>query len=446
MNNPSKKNSKKTSSSKSKKAPSMNQKEALPSKESDTYSSTTYEYVTKKRETLYNSSIVNLGSPKKVNPNRRIANKNTGYYLLIKRIALQLKQRVRLPTCKIIKIYQPYRTLIMRIAMQIKKTAKSLNFWAKWENKNNQKEKNKIQKSLMLKEPKPLSKKLIEDKEEINKLLNIDDSSLNANFMNEFGEFLGKNNIEIIKGTKLPSFRSEEKEYLLTNFQFWKRYINFICMKFNKEVSFYNFINLIEQFYLWIKDPNDAALFNKIIIQKMELTFEPNEINEFLLNHNLNNLDDLFAKYKNIDNSKSKSIEIKLSEYCECPTCQNIKENGVITETIKFQESNVKNRTKNSKITDYYGLSLKLKTSKYKTQKKITKYTDEKIWDYFPFSKAKKEKSKTKSKSKNKSRSKSKSKSNKKINKNKNKNKSKKHSANDKVKEILDMLNLELDK
>ena len=61
--------------------------------------------------------------------------KNLNYKLLIKRIGIQLKHRVCLPKCKIIKVYQPYRTLILRIAQQIKNTAKDLNFWNKSSNK-----------------------------------------------------------------------------------------------------------------------------------------------------------------------------------------------------------------------------------------------------------------------------------------------------------------------
>ena len=47
------------------------------------------------------------------------------YKLLIKKIAEQLKKRVKLPTCKIIKIYESYRLLIKRIAEALKKTMKS---------------------------------------------------------------------------------------------------------------------------------------------------------------------------------------------------------------------------------------------------------------------------------------------------------------------------------
>ena len=56
------------------------------------------------------------------------------YKLLVKRIAMQLRKRVKLPKCKIFKFYQKYRELILRIANGLKKTAKNLIFWEKKEN------------------------------------------------------------------------------------------------------------------------------------------------------------------------------------------------------------------------------------------------------------------------------------------------------------------------
>jgi hypothetical protein len=44
------------------------------------------------------------------------------YKLLVKRIAMQLKRRIKFPTCKIIKIYQPYRNLIKKIANELNKS------------------------------------------------------------------------------------------------------------------------------------------------------------------------------------------------------------------------------------------------------------------------------------------------------------------------------------
>ena len=56
-----------------------------------------------------------------------IKEKNEKYKLLIKKIATQLKKRVKLPSCKIIKIYESYRALIKKIAEALKKSMKSFN-------------------------------------------------------------------------------------------------------------------------------------------------------------------------------------------------------------------------------------------------------------------------------------------------------------------------------
>ena len=46
------------------------------------------------------------------------------YKLLVKRIAMQLKKRIKFPTCKILKIYQSYRNLIKKIANELNKSRK----------------------------------------------------------------------------------------------------------------------------------------------------------------------------------------------------------------------------------------------------------------------------------------------------------------------------------
>ena len=462
MKNNSKKNSNSFKSSKT----SFNKSKDIVSKESNTNSSTTYEYVTKGRKTLYNSSLLNLESPKKQNPLRKKVKKDNKrddvkYKILIKRIATQLKKRVNFPKCKIIKVYKPYRTLIMRIAHGIKNTAKNLNYWNKWDNDKIQKEKkrdelSKFGISLIKKEEINIPKnsgfsffKTKENEENIKLLMNINDSNLNVNFMNEFEEFLGKNRIEISKGIKVPSFKRTYNNYLLMNIFFWKKYINFICLKYKKDLTFFNIVSLIEFYYLWNKDKNDSEIFQKLIIEKINNLFEPNQINDFLLTHKLNNLDNIFDKYQNFDND-NKEIEVKISKDCECQICQNLKERNIYESSIKVPESKIK--SKDSKITDYYNYSLRLRPSKNKTQKTITKkIEDKKIIDFFPFTqykdynkseekKERKRKSKSKSKSKRRSKSKSKSKKNKDKNKNINK---KKSSADDKMKQILDLLNLE---
>ena len=78
----------------------------------------------------------------------------------------------------------------------------------------------------------------------------------------------------------------------MKNFNFWKKYINFICLKYQKDITFFNIVNLIEKFYISINNKNDSDAFKLLIKQKIAIIFEQNEINDFLLIHKLKNLDD----------------------------------------------------------------------------------------------------------------------------------------------------------
>ena len=374
-------------------------------------------------------------------------NKNSNYILLIKRIASQLKKRINFPTCKIIKVYQPYRTLIMRIAQAIKLSATNLNCWKDKVNANEITKEKMIQEraeygiGLMTKEQNDIFtpvKLTLEDEENIKNLLKLNDSNLNVNFMNEFEDFLGNNNIEILKETKLPIFKCSKKKYLLKNINFWKKYINFLCVKYKNDLSFFNILNLIEEFYNFGNKQNDAQIFKELIMQKIKFLFEQNQINDFLLTHKLKNLDDLFTKYKNINNQNDIPVEIKLMENCECQTCQDFKEKDYNKESIKFPES--KKKSKDSKITDYYTYSIGIRPSKNRTQKKFNIINeDKKIDDFFSFTQVKQKKTKKDKEEKSKSKSRSKSKKS-------HKNKNKKTSTDDKIKKIYDLLNLESDK
>ena len=389
-----------------------------------------------------------ISSPtKKRKSSKKKYKKNPNYILLVKRIASQLKKRIKFPSCKIIKIYQPYRTLILRIAQAIKLSAKNLNFWntcgnnSEIKNENTSKEMAKFERELMKKEQnynyEPI-KLTAEDEENIKLLLKINDSNSNVNFMNEFEDYLGNNNIEILKGTKLPTFKQDKNKYHLQNINFWKKYINFLCLKYKDDLTFFNFVSLIEEFYHWINNKDDSQIFKKLIIQKIQFIFEQNKINDFLLTHKLKSLDELFTKYKIINNQNETKLEIKLSDNCECPTCQDLKEKDYNNESIQFPES--KKKSKDSKITDFYTYSIRLRPSKNLTPKKLDVINeDKKIDDYFSFTRVKKKKTKNNKEEKPKSKSRSKSKKNR-------KNKSKKTSANDKTKKILDLLNLESDK
>ena len=498
--------------------------------------SNNYQYVTKGRKTLYNSSHINLESPKKENPSRskRLSllnkgnvnnnitnnnielfsfgkemfgsnkklrkkkdkeskNLNLNYKLLIKKIAAQLKKRIKLPTCKIIKIYQPYRELILRISRGIKKTSKKYN------NKeiNTNKERNKYQMTLLLKEENNNSKKtemLFQPKERqefeenINYLLSIDDSIQNNNFINGFEKFLEVNNIEI-SDYKVPSFKNEKNNYLLSNLFFWIKFIKYVCQKYKNNLSFFNFMNFIEVFYSWIDyEKYDCSIFKKLIMEQMELTFDKDKINNFLLMHKLKNIDDIFIRYKNMNNYYQ---EAQKQKNCQCPNCQNIQKKVInynkkyvyisysednnfdyINKIIKFPDSKTifdnkylglsidrvsfsnDNEIQNNKITHFFRCSKELKPIKQFSPNKITNYNDEKrITDYFVYTKIpkvdknekeKKEGKESNDKSNQKSNKKqyNKSSENKRNNK-KYKDKKEKNDSKKAVKNILKLLNIE---
>ena len=482
--------------------------------EYNNFPSEKYEYITKGRKTVMDSSIINLGSPKKENPSRskrlsllgktekdinpnkldaelfsfgkpsinsrkKLRNEkneednNLKYKNLIKKISSQLRKRVKLPTCKIIKIYQPYRNLILRIAEGIKKTSKKYNSI----DKNAKKQSGKSGASLIFKEKNNYSKKSYSNskskkimEENINSLLSIDETKQNNIFINQFENFLQKNDIEILKETKLPEFNNENNKYLLQNLNFWVKCVRYICEKYKNELNFFYFLNLIELFYTWIDDKKyDSNIFNKIIIEQIQLVLKEDEINKFLLTYKLNKLEDLFSRYKSMNNFDY--TEIKLSEDCKCPNCLNIKEKvvnynkknmyisyseennldyGINKEPIKYSQSKtiydnkftglsigVNSTVKSDhKITDYGRYTMKKNYPKNISEiTNIQQYKDRKITDFFYEKKVNKESEKQNKSMNSKSKSKSKQKGN--------KPKKKKLKSKEEIKkEILDLLNL----
>ena len=441
-------------------------KDIIISNVSNSFPSNNYEYITKGRKTMYNSSMINLNSPKKenltrskrmsllgktdfdsninknnpelfsfgkssiinsgirINYNGKEENKDSEYKKLIKKISNQLKRRIKLPTCKIIKIYQPYRTLILRIAQGIKRTAKSIDN-IKYINKNKKRYKFEItllkkddNKNSIINELSLNTTEKKEREENINALLSIDDSFQNINFINQFENFLKKNNLEILLDTKMPSFNNENNKYLLSNLYFWVKYIKYICLIYKSNLSFFNFMNYVEQFYIWVDiNKYDSNIFNKLILEKIELIFNKDYITNILLTQKLKSLDEIFSKYRNINNIDYK--EVKLSDVCLCPRCKlrqkvfnynkkNIyisysDENNLIYDrrlkTIKFSKTKTKidnsfknisvtnNNNLDKKITDYCRYALEPKPKIKNPNKKINKYNDEKnlLSYYYPF-------------------------------------------------------------
>lgn len=309
---------------------------------------------------------------------------NQKYHFLIKKIAKKLKKRIKFPKCKIFKFYESYRILILRIAKGIKKTAKKLNFWEKWENSITEQDINQIQEIASTackiieegirkksKDKKKISssdrdnkknikiglslfKKSNEKEEKIKKQnININDEkseiqkqiaflkNLNPKedknvFIQNFTNFLENNDIIILTDTKLPNITNNKNKYLLSQKEFWIKYIIFISMNYKNEISIYNYVNFIEQFYIW--NNNDIFDdFNKEIKNQINLIFNKNIIKNFLEINKLNNLDALFERYKNIHtNFKYKEVKVNENE-CQCPTCRN---NGFIKKIINYNKKN----------------------------------------------------------------------------------------------------------
>ena len=323
------------------------------------------------------------------------------YKILIKKIAYQLKKRTKLPKCKIFKFYLPYKLLITRIAKKLKSTAKKLNFWDKTEtemtlqdvdqiqeiastamkiiqqkkikknpkkknntnntNKNDTNNTNKQQKKKSPKMQLSLLKKTEEEKMNLEKnnknnklnknhnqviLNNLKAIEINKkdinNFLKKFSNFLNDNNIEIIRENKLPNFTSKEKDnkYLLTQKDFWIKYIIYISEKYKNELSLFNFINFIEQFFLWCNPPGDNMDFIVEIKLQIYKIFDEQKINNFLSVNKLSNLDQLFERYKNLNSKEEKCVEAKIDlDQCTCPICT---EGGYYKKVVDYNKVNNK--------------------------------------------------------------------------------------------------------
>ena len=450
-------------------------------KKSDSNQTKINENYTKGRKTL-NPSSIHLESPKKQNPTRSkrityyrnsfknamkeyeqefkkqnnnnqpnleiLSNltlqepkyKNEAYITLVKKIAKILKKRIYLPKCKLFKFYSSYRQLILRIANGIKKTAKKLNFWKKWENitekeiseieqiastsckiiqegqnKRSKREINinnigknskntRLNLALFTKNEEKNETKINIDKDFENnfKLLkNIDSSIQNKYFANQFFDFLKNNKIEICPDTKLPIVKSNNKS-LLSKIEFWIKYIIFISRNYKNKLSIYNYINFIEQFYLWVDNNKENEDFNKEIIKQINLLFDKNTINNFLLANKFNSLEDLFSRYKIINNINNYK-EMKIDEDCQCETCKSL----YYEKIINYNKTNNTILLARDNNLSYI--------SNNKNKEEVKQYYDKKISDYYSSSKNKKEqRKKSRSKSKKTKDKKSKSKNKKK--------------------------------
>ena len=166
---------------------------------------------------------------------------------------------------------------------------------------------------------------------------NIKENSLHEqiSFVNEFYMLLNNNNINII--FNIPFSNDEKGQNLLKQNTFWEKYIQYLYNSYlinNNKISFFSFIQIIEQYFLWCENKScEINLgFKKKFIDIVNKLYTMEEIFQFLSMNKLNNLDELFKKYEilnkniNMNYKYSKEIEIKLdnnSHKCNCDICKN---------------------------------------------------------------------------------------------------------------------------
>ena len=151
-------------------------------------------------------------------------------------------------------------------------------------------------------------------------------------FLKKFGLFLSHNNILI--QNNLPLAVSERGQKYLKKNEFWEKYINFIYLNYemnNEQLSLFCFIHIIEQFFLWCENLNEKIIsdFKKLIIDIIGKIYDYEKIKKFCFMNKMQNLEDLFEKYKNLkiinNNSDTyNQVEIKISNevQCNCDLCK----------------------------------------------------------------------------------------------------------------------------
>ena len=157
-------------------------------------------------------------------------------------------------------------------------------------------------------------------------------------FLTKFDLFLSYNNIVI--QNYLPLALNENSQKYLKKNIFWEKYINYIYLKYsynNEKVSLFCLIHIIEQFFLWCENLNQQNIseFKKLIIETINKIFNIEEIKQFCFINKINNIEDLFEKYKIIEeinkgngtnNFKyNKEVEIKINQKaeCKCDLCKS---------------------------------------------------------------------------------------------------------------------------
>ena len=157
-----------------------------------------------------------------------------------------------------------------------------------------------------------------------------------ASFLKKFDSFLIKNNISIQSFIPM-AINNNGQQYLKQN-AFWEKYINYIFINYsvnNKKISLFSFAHLIEQYFLWCENLSSDIVegFKKLIIEIISKIYNNEEINQFCTMNKINNIGDLFEKYKILIKNKNdgfkydKEIEIKIKNKdqneCNCELCKN---------------------------------------------------------------------------------------------------------------------------
>ena len=171
-------------------------------------------------------------------------------------------------------------------------------------------------------------------------------------FLKKFSLFLSHNNILI--QNNLPLAVSEKGQKYLKKNEFWEKYINFIYMNYemnNEQLSLFSFIHIIEQYFLWCENLNEEIIsdFKKLIIDIINKIYDLEKIKKFCFMNKIQNLEELFEKYKNfrkINNNSDdynhryhREVEIKIDNevQCNCDLCKN--ENSYMKNLIEINKS-----------------------------------------------------------------------------------------------------------
>ena len=178
---------------------------------------------------------------------------------------------------------------------------------------------------------------IIENKEVVGDNIILQDiETTKSNFINQFQKFLEQKNIEIINN--FPVSTDEKNIYIFQQSYFWYLVITYLFYK-NSDITPYNIFYLLDLFNKWSKDKN-IEIFNSIkerIKNYFISNYSKEFLSKFLFINKLENIDQIFAKYKllneNTFNNNNIYVEIKVDainyfydikrEQYDCDLCKS---------------------------------------------------------------------------------------------------------------------------